>query len=47
MPSTRAELQHDSTWLWVCCEAQGCGHMAPMAIAPLMIRWAWTFQATG
>jgi hypothetical protein len=32
MVPTLAELQKDSTWLWVCCEAQGCGHIAPMAI---------------
>jgi len=36
---TLAEIQRDSPWVWVCCEAEGCGRMAPMALAPLMIRW--------
>jgi hypothetical protein len=47
MVPTLAELQRDSTWLWVCCEAQGCGHMAPMAIAPLLIRWGIDASSDG
>jgi hypothetical protein len=26
-------------WVWVYCEGQGCSHSAPMAVAPLVIRW--------
>jgi len=26
-------------WVWVYCEGRGCGHYAPMAVAPLVIRW--------
>jgi hypothetical protein len=39
MPPTLREIQRDTPWVWVCCEGIGCGHMAPMAIAPLLIRW--------
>jgi hypothetical protein len=43
---TLAEIQKETTWVWVHCEAQGCGHSSPMAIVPLMIRWGGTHRAT-
>jgi hypothetical protein len=39
MVPTLAQIQRDTSWVWICCEGQGCGHQAPMALAPLMIRW--------
>ena len=38
---TLGRLQQDvaGKWLWVWCAAYGCPHRAPMAIAPLIIRW--------
>jgi hypothetical protein len=37
--TTLADLQKQAGWVWVCCEAMGCGHRAPVAIAPFAIRW--------
>jgi len=34
---TFAELRQSSAWTWLYCNA--CGHSAPMAFVPLMIRW--------
>ena len=37
---TLGEMQRTpGGWVWVYCEAQGCGHHVPMAVAPLVIRW--------
>jgi hypothetical protein len=38
---TLAQLQRSAPgkWCWVYCAAYACLHHAPMAIAPLVIRW--------
>jgi hypothetical protein len=38
---TLAQLQRSAPgkWCWAYCVAYGCLHHAPMAIAPLIIRW--------
>jgi hypothetical protein len=37
---TLGELQRGSSkWAWVYCESGSCHHRAPMAFAPLVIRW--------
>jgi len=39
------QLHKENCWVWLYCEHrlppdhQPCGHSAPMAIAPLVIRW--------
>jgi hypothetical protein len=44
-PMTMGDIHKHDTWVWVYCEHQTgpdhrpCGHSAPMAIAPLVIRW--------
>jgi hypothetical protein len=37
--TTLADLQKQAGWVWVCREGTGCGHRAPVAIAPFAIRW--------
>jgi hypothetical protein len=40
---TLGQLRRNTPWLWVYCTAgirQNCFHKAPMALAPLIIRWA-------
>ena len=32
-------LQREAPWFWVYCNRLGCNHSAPMAVAPLVIRW--------
>ena len=36
---TLAELRASSPWVWVYCRQTDCAHQAPMAFAPLIIRW--------
>lgn len=36
---TLGELRRSTAWMWVCCAGRGCTHHAPMAFAPLIIRW--------
>jgi hypothetical protein len=39
---TLGQLRRDTPWLWVYCTAgirRNCVHKAPMALAPLIIRW--------
>jgi hypothetical protein len=38
---TLGQLQQGNggKWFWVHCESGNCHHKAPMAIAPLIIRW--------
>jgi hypothetical protein len=38
---TLAQLQRSAPgkWCWIYCDAYGCLHHAPMAIAPLIILW--------
>ena len=36
---TLDNLQRDARWVWVNCARHGCWHRAPMALAPLIIRW--------
>jgi hypothetical protein len=38
-PLTIGRLRATTSWVWVYCEAIGCGHAAPMPLAPLIIRW--------
>lgn len=38
-PASLASLQRDGGWFWIYCERIGCGHYAPIAIAPFVIRW--------
>jgi len=44
---TLAEIQRDTPWVRVHCEGQGCGHSAPMTLAPLMIRWGMDASSDG
>jgi hypothetical protein len=37
---TLAELRASSPWFWVHCKQNDCGHSAPMALVPLIIRWS-------
>src|SRR5215831_21283595 len=37
--ATLGEINTPPHWFWVCCEGSDCGHHAPMAITPLVIRW--------
>ena len=32
------DLRRGVTWVWVCCEARGCHHYAPLALARAIIR---------
>jgi hypothetical protein len=32
-------LRKHSCWVWVNCENSTCRHRAPVALAPLIIRW--------
>ena len=34
-------LQREYCWLWLHCDAPGCHHHAPAAIAPFVIRWGF------
>ena len=36
---TLGELNREPHWLWVYCARWQCGHKAPTALAPLIIRW--------
>jgi hypothetical protein len=36
---TLAQLRQAAPWLWVWCRNVHCRHKAPMAVAPLIIRW--------
>ena len=36
---TLGELNREPHWLWVDCARWQCGHKAPIALAPLIIRW--------
>jgi hypothetical protein len=40
-PATLGEIHRPPGWVWVYCAAYNpyCGHRAPMALAPLIIRW--------
>ena len=38
-PPTLAQLGRHQCWLWVSCTRWGCPHRAPMALAPVIIRW--------
>ena len=37
--TTLAYLQKNGGWVWAYCEGMGCGHKAPLAIDPFVIRW--------
>jgi hypothetical protein len=37
--TTLADLQKQAGWVRAYCESIGCGHKAPLAIAPVVIRW--------
>lgn len=37
--ATLGEIHTAPHWFWLYCEGQDCGHCAPMAIAPFVIRW--------
>jgi hypothetical protein len=37
--TTLAHLQRQGGLVWAYCESIGCGHGAPLAIAPFAIRW--------
>ena len=36
---TLGQLHREPRWLWVHCANWQCRHSAPMALAPLIIRW--------
>jgi hypothetical protein len=36
---TLAEMRRAAPWLWLWCRNVYCRHKAPMALAPLIIRW--------
>jgi hypothetical protein len=35
---TLAEMRQAAPWLWLWCRNVDCGHKAPKALAPLIIR---------
>jgi hypothetical protein len=37
--ATLGDLRSSTAWLWIYCEGRGCGHCAPVALAPFIIRW--------
>jgi hypothetical protein len=39
VPTIGAFLSGDTKWFWAYCERMGCGHVAPIALAPFAIRW--------
>jgi hypothetical protein len=38
---TLDELQRGQSWWWVHCSGTDCWHAAPIALAPLVIRWGF------
>jgi len=38
VPTIGALLRTDLKWMWSYCERIGCGHSAPIALAPFAIR---------
>src|SRR5262249_50022510 len=41
-PPTLFEVQRHAPWLWVWCDNRDCLHRAPIALAPVIIRWGLT-----
>lgn len=45
---TIGSVRKNSEWMWVNCEAMGCGHRAAVPLAPLIIRWGpdapWSYM---
>lgn len=39
VPTIGAFLSGEAKWFWAYCERIGCGHAAPIALAPFAIRW--------
>jgi hypothetical protein len=39
VPTIGEFLGTDAKWCWAYCERIGCGHSAPIALAPFAIRW--------
>lgn len=39
VPTIGGMLRTDLKWMWSYCERIGCGHSAPIALAPFAIRW--------
>ena len=39
VPTIGESLCTDAKWWWAYCERIGCGHVAPIALAPFAIRW--------
>ncbi len=38
---TLDQLQREDPWFWVHCAGPNCTHHAPIAFAPLIIRWGF------
>jgi hypothetical protein len=41
IPAIGEMLSGETKWLWAHCERLGCGHYAPVALAPFAIRWGF------
>jgi len=39
VPTIGEILRGETKWFWAYCERMGCGHSAPIALAPFAIRW--------